>query len=102
VEQGEAVPATSAVAQNVVLESSGTETVSPVEENVAASPVAATADVQPEFVYRRTVDPDAAFPITAGELAFAGDGGETAVNVGAGGSAAAVTRRTRWFPKSLR
>ena len=74
-----------------MVESSGTDGASPGAENVAADPLAATALVQLEFVYSLTVDPPSAVPLTSGELAFAGDAGSTASQLGVSGGVESST-----------
>ena len=102
VEQPEVMPPPSlAVAQKVVVESLDTETLSPGDASCAAVPVAATAVVQVEFVYRLTVEPAGAVPSTRGVFELEGDAGEVPVSVGASGLPSASTWRTRWLPKSL-
>ena len=64
---------------------SATDTLSPGDANAAALPVAATALVQAEFVYRVTVEPASALPMIFGALLFAGDAGLVAVSVGSAG-----------------
>jgi len=91
-EQAETLPAASvAVARKLVLVLSATDTLSPGDANVAAPPVAATALVQVEFVYRVTVEPTSALPMTLGELLFAGEAGLVELTVGAAGAVESST-----------
>ncbi len=86
-EQAEMFPAGSvAVAKKVVVELSATVTARPGEEKVAAEPVAATAEVQVEFVKSLTVEPASAVPSIKGVLLFAGEAGFVDVNVGPAGA----------------
>ena len=91
-EQAEVLPAGSvAVAKKVVVELSATVTDKPGEEKVATEPMAATPEVQVEFVYRRTVEPASAEPNIKGVLSLAGEAGFVDVNIGAAGAAESST-----------
>jgi hypothetical protein len=86
-EQFETLPAASvAVAQNVVVELSATEAEMPAPAKVAAPPVPATALVHALSVYRFTVEPASAEPMTIGPLLLAGEAGDTDVSVGFAGA----------------
>ena len=101
-EQPEALPPASvAVPQKVVVESLATVTSRPGLANCAAVPIAATAEVQVALVYRRTVEPLGAPPITRVVFEADGEAGEVELNVGASGLPSPSTRRTRWLPQSL-
>jgi hypothetical protein len=92
IEQADVLPAASvAVAWKVVDESSATETESPGKKKLAAEPVPAIEPEQSELVYRFTVEPPSAEPLTSGELSFAGESGSVSVRAGSFGAVESST-----------
>jgi hypothetical protein len=73
------------VALNLVVVSSGTETVMPASRP-AAVVVAIGVPVQPAVVKRLTADPAGAVPTIFGEFWFAGEAGIVSVSCGGGGA----------------
>ena len=82
--------ASTASTENVVVESSATDTVTP-SAKAAAVGVTAGDGVQPSRANTSTVEPASAVPLTFGLLSRAGDGGEITRSVGASGAVSSST-----------
>jgi hypothetical protein len=91
-EHADGLPAASvAVAVKAVDESAATVTANPGVEKLPAPPVATGAPVQSPDVYRRTVDPASAEPVSSGSVSFAGEPGDESSALGAAGAVESST-----------